>query len=503
MHITLISPRIALQKRDFLGSGVPYWPVDLAVFAAFLKQKGNEVSVIDLFGSALTTLEDRGDHYLQGKPFDHFVETAAVKDGEIFILYAISYMSHGELLSIARLLRRCRPDAAVSVLENSQAVTSYAVSNVAEDFFKNGVTSLLCGEVYWNWDEVCSYLRNPREVSVPENVLGTEGPAGHVFNRKILKYPTYPLPAWEMFPLENYWALPYSHGPKTKRFLPILTSRGCPYPCDFCVVPEINRTQWRGRGPEEVVKEMIILRDKFGVRDFQIEDLNPTVHAGRWEKICELLVERKAGINFYFVSGTKVETIKVDKVPLYARAGCRYISISPESGSRKLLKVMGKPFNYDHGIAVIQACRKNGIYTQACFLVGHPEETPEDHQLSCKYLASLARAGLDEVAVFVIAPLPGSRLHSESRIELRSADSLLSFSPKGREGYKLAARRRRQLIWVFFVAKVRSGFGIWLQGMRSLLGLPRTKMENLPRRVAFVYWLIFKYRLKRVLAGIF
>ena len=39
MEISLISPRLVIQKEDFLGSGVPYWPIELATFAAFLREK--------------------------------------------------------------------------------------------------------------------------------------------------------------------------------------------------------------------------------------------------------------------------------------------------------------------------------------------------------------------------------------------------------------------------------------------------------------------------------
>ena len=59
---------------------------------------------------------------------------------------------------------------------------------------------------------------------------------------------------------------------------------------------------------------MLTLKDRFGVRHFQIEDLNPTVKGARWEEVCRLLIERNAGIFFYFVSGTKAETVKVDQV---------------------------------------------------------------------------------------------------------------------------------------------------------------------------------------------
>ncbi|MBM4140178.1 MAG: B12-binding domain-containing radical SAM protein [Nitrospira sp.] len=499
MKITLISPRIAVQKGDFFGSGVPYWPIELAILSAFLRDRGDEISVIDLFGSSPTTLEEVDDHYLQGKPFESFTGTPSVAKAEMFILFALSYMAHREILSIARTLKGLRPDITLCVLENSYAVTAYSIPQVAEDFFQSGVYALLCGEVYWNWDEILEFLKNKNIAKIPENVLTPVLPKDYKIKRKINKNPTYPIPEWDLFNLKNYWSIPYSHGPKTKQYFPILTSRGCPYSCDFCVVPETNLRQWRGRAPEEVVKEMIILRDRFGVRHFQIEDLNPTVNGARWEEICRLLIEQKAGIFFYFVSGTKAETIQIDQIPLYAEAGCRYISISPESGSPNVVKAMGKSFDHTHGLRLIEACHKYGIYTQACFLVGHPSESPEDHRLSCEYLRAMVCSGLDEVAVFVIAPFAGSLLYKHNSIKMTPSTMLTSFSPKGREGWNELSRRRKELVRIFFTERLKRGAGIWIQGIRALLGIPRTKMENLPRRIMFIYSLVLKYYIQRLL----
>jgi radical SAM superfamily enzyme YgiQ (UPF0313 family) len=314
--------------------------------------------------------------------------------------------------------------------------------------------------------------------------------------RWIEKEPTYPIPAWDLFPIENYWRLPYSHGPKTATFLPVLTSRGCPYPCDFCVVPETNSQRWRPRAPKEVVDEMIALRDRFGVHDFQIEDLNPTVRGSRWREVCEELIARQAGIRFYFVSGTKAETVKVDDVPLLARAGCRYISVSPESGSPRLMKVIGKRFDHAHGLELAAACHRADIALQACFLVGHPDETEADFEASRVYLRDLIRAGADEVAVFVVAPLAGSSLFKRKAIPIAQKDALISFSPKGRLDWETVSLRRKTLIRLFFVEKLKRGGALWMQGLRALFGTPRTKMENLPRRVMYLFWRIAVHRLR-------
>jgi anaerobic magnesium-protoporphyrin IX monomethyl ester cyclase len=490
MRITLISPRLAFQKGDFLGSGVPYWPLELLTLASFARDTGDNVALLDLFGSNPKNLTESGDSYLQGMPIDIYLNSPVLKQAEAFILYAISYMAHNELVSIVRKLRISYPEIPISILENSQAVTAYSLQRVADTFFDAGADLLICGEPYFNWDSIKLQLIGADHKTLPDNLIDRY--SSRFPQRIVIKNASYPVPAWDLLNLESYWSLPYSHGPKTKKFIPVLTSRGCPYPCDFCVVPETNNRSWRGNSPEEVVSEIIALRDRFNVRDFQVEDLNPTVQHQRWERICELLIERNANIRFYFVSGTKAETVRIDKVPLFAEAGCKYISISPESGSADLMKIVGKKFNYQHGLELIKACRKYGIRTQACLLVGHPEENEASHQMSKIYLANMVKAGLDEVAIFIVAPFAGSLLFANSNISLSDEQALPSFSPKGRIGYSDLERRRRDLIKTFFVCKTLYGSDLLMQGIRALFGVPQTKMENLPRRILFILFLIIK-----------
>ncbi len=499
LPITFISPRLALQKGDFLGSGVPYWPIELATLTAYARDQGDTVHFIDLFGNDPTIITDADDHYLQGEPIENHIETDHFIKSKFVLIYAISYMSHTEILSIAEKLKSRFDSIRIAVLENSQAVTGYSLQPLAESFFQVGIDLIICGEAYFNWDEIKCKIMGDSSIPFPVNTIS---PDSNTFPQRITKKSFhYPIPAWDLINLSGYWSLPYSHGPKTKKFLPVLTSRGCPYPCNFCVIPETNNIRWRGNSPEDVVNELLYLRDHFDVHDFQIEDLNPTVQHKRWERICELLIENRANINFSFVSGTKAETVRIDKIPLFAQAGCRYISISPESGSKDTMKSIGKKFNYSHGLDLVAACRKNGIRTQACFLVGHPDELDVNVSASRSYLKDLVRSGLDEVAVFVVAPFAGSQLYKRDSIAMNNQTALTSFSPKGRKNYAELERSRKNLILTFFLGKFIFGIDLWKQGFRALFGTPQTKMENLPKRVAFIYYLEIRNRLSQIRAN--
>ena len=364
-----------------------------------------------------------------------------------------------------------------------------------QDFFSSGADYLLCGSTYENWDEINTLLNKKGAVITPPNVLHKSAHDEKLVVRSKTRSEFYPFPSWELFNLENYWKIPYAHGPKTKRFLPIYTSRGCPYPCDFCVVPETNNRRWVGFEAEYVVDNISKLQKRFDVDDFQIEDLNPTVNSKRWTEIAKLLIKRDIAIRYYFVSGTKAETVPLDLLPLWAKSGCRYISISPESGNKKLMKSIGKPFNSEHALSLISKCKKLNIRTQACFIVGHPDDDQEGSAKSLQYIRKLTKQGLDEVAVFIVSFFAGSELYDRfSHTAAHDKLALPSFSPVSRPGYDTYAAQRNLMIRTFFLEKILLGRPIWIQAWRSIFGTPETKMENVPKRVMFLFFIKFRYQ---------
>ena len=102
MKILFISPRLPIQRGDILGSGIPYWPLELITLATISLSIGDEVKALDLFSEEITNFETRPEYYLQGRSIKQSLEKnfIDIKDFEIVVLYAISFMSHRELLEI-------------------------------------------------------------------------------------------------------------------------------------------------------------------------------------------------------------------------------------------------------------------------------------------------------------------------------------------------------------------------------------------------------------------
>jgi anaerobic magnesium-protoporphyrin IX monomethyl ester cyclase len=489
MSVVLINPNLIVQKNDPFTTGIVYMPIGLAYAAAALRQAGYEVEVIDAYGAA--PKHSRGDgKFLYFGLTEEEVVTRIPSSATAVFVYAINLTNHLSTIEIVRAAKRAQPTKPVIVVENTQAVTAYALSEVADEFYQAGADYILTGEPEVRATSVLKALENEQSLSALDGIGSPSfyNPPLAVMEQDELD--KLPFPAWDLFPLENYWSLGFSHGPlSAKRYLPLLTSRGCPYPCGFCVVPATNKQKWRSRSATNVVDEIEFLVKSHLVTEFHVEDLDPTILDARIREICTLMIERDLHVTWKIVAGTKVETIRdEDTIDLMARAGCTYISISPETGSPRLLKLMRKPFNLEHAVRIVKRMNIAGIRSQACFVLGYPGETDEDLQLTRKLVRDLTRVGVDEVALFIVTPVPGSSIHKQFAGYQNLSE--LNFSPTWRQDYAKLSRFRLGLYVEFLLWKLLyHPFKLLRQPINFLRRRFETKMEMVPYRAFVLRWL--------------
>lgn len=485
--ITLVNPNLVLQRHDMFTTGIVYMPVGLAYLAGSLRSHGFDCNVIDAFG------ENPARYRLEGRFMTRGLTPEQVADrvdpeSTAIVLYAINVTYHRALRSIARTLHRRFPGIPLVVMENTQAVTAYSLRRVQDEFYTCGVSYVLTGESEERGVRLMAALRDGLR---SEDIAAIDGIGFRRDGRthysppvtRIANLDTVPFPAWDLFPLANYWKLRYAHGPfETRRYLPLLTSRGCPYPCKFCVIPETNDVKWRARSARNVVDEIEAHHRRFGVREFHIEDVDPTVNDKRTREICEELLRRNLRIIWKIAAGTKVETLRdEDTIALMARAGCRYISISPESGSPRILEAINKPFDLEKAVRLIAAMNRVGIRSQACFVLGFPSETDEDRRMTWNLVRELTRVGIDEIVLFIIVPVPGSAIFD--RYEGYEDYSDLTFSPSWRADYAALNAFRYRLYKQFILWKLRyHPAKIPRQVLNVLTRRFQTKMEMTPYR---------------------
>ena len=466
--ILLINPRLVVQKHDTLTTGIVYMPIGLATFAGGLNKIGISYKVLDLFGLNPMNYYKHNNSWVFGEDLFKAI-TALSKMPDTIVIFANQASNHLDLCLLLKEVKNLFPSCELYILENSQAVTAYSLMAIKDKFGKTNYPGLITGD--------------------PKTQINT-------FARQVLKLnhgPIEPIANWEQFPLENYWKYKLSHGPQTEsKYLPVLTSYGCPWGCTFCVVPSTNMRKWIGKSPIDVFSEVKTLQEQFGVSEFHIEDLNPTVDTKRILEIAQHF--KKISITWKIVAGTKAETIDSWQTlnELY-NSGLRYFSFSPESGSRKVRTEIEKRFNIKHSFQLIRWSRKLNVKTQACFVMGMPNEKRSDRFKSLLLIRFYTMLGIDEIAIFIISPIPGSKIYGNSDVNIEE----ISFSPSWRADYKLLALTRIYWYLNFLVLKLIFHPYEFISSIRRFLqGNFELKMELAPyRSLQWKKWVNAKYKI--------
>jgi anaerobic magnesium-protoporphyrin IX monomethyl ester cyclase len=430
--VTIIIPSIIVHDND-PHTGIPFMPHMAAYLASSLKKKFFNVDIIDCLGINSSKVRRFNDFTLIG--IDENEVLSRIKNNSKFIF--IYCRTIEDLFSVEKILESIKKETnkKVFLFENIQTTNSFSLRKINKYLFDLGADGLIFGEPEITSIEVLKFLLNQRDDSIPDFAYKKNNGEIKINNNKFFNKELDKLnfPDWESFQLDGYWQLGFAHPPikKNIKFLPIITSRGCPYRCKFCVSPTLNPT-WRGRSAKNVVDEMEYFSKKMDIKDFHVSDLDPTVNDKRTKEICNEIINRKLDIEWKIAQGTKIETIKsYETLDLLKNSGLKFFSFSPESGSAKLMKKLNKPFDYKKGIKIVKYLNKLKIRTQACFIIGTPDEQFLDKIKSLIYCIKLTIKGVDEIAVFIYSPIPGSEL--ADRITGYKHFSELTRTPKWRK----------------------------------------------------------------------
>jgi hypothetical protein len=215
-----------------------------------------------------------------------------------------------------------------------------------------------------------------------------------------------PFPRWDLLPYERY-TIPKSSASGQVRFLPMLSSRGCPFGCSYCPYPVGQGLKWRYRSPMNVVDEMEHLVRRFGVQHIIFRDPMFSAQKRRVVAICDEIVRR--GIKVQWKCETRVDCLDEPTIAAMARAGCVGVNFGVESVDPDIQKgVHRQPITPQEFISTIETCRRHRISTFAFFILGLPGDTLATIMASIEFAVRIRPSWTQFTAA---TPLVGTPLH--------------------------------------------------------------------------------------------
>ena len=242
-----------------------------------------------------------------------------------------------------------------------------------------------------------------------ESVLGVSsrvnGKIDHRENRPFYpKLDELPFPAWDLVDLKNY-TLPFSG----RRFTMVMSSRGCPYDCTFCVAQSYYGKKIRKRSPARIVDEVEWTMKEFDIHDFFFWSESFTILKKNIHDLCDEIFRRNLKIRW--VCNSRVDNVDLELLKKMRKAGCWMVSYGVESGDQGILDRSKKRITIEQVESAVRFARQAGLQIAGHFVLGLPGETEDTLRKTAEFSRKL---DLDYAQYYCASPWPGSRFYEEA-----------------------------------------------------------------------------------------
>jgi len=407
------------QLYDKGGAKVP--PIDLPYAGACLQEKNIPLSIIDCLG-----LDFDADTLLREikKITEDKKATAALRT---------SLPTYSYDMEIAQRIKE-ETDARIIIFG------PYVSLNGQETIEKDFVDIIVFGEPEYTFVDIFS-----KSLKETEGIWFKDEKGEIIRNnprKRIEDLNRLPIPSWELMPYKNY-ILPRPQFPDESPFLPVLTSRGCPFSCSYCPYPSVQGSKWRKRSAENVVKELEYIVKDLGINNVLVRDAEFTLNRERVLKICEGIINRR--LKFFWRCETRIDTLDENLVTMMAKAGCCGLNLGIESVSEESSRRMGrKVITQKQCREILNLCRQHNISTFCFFIIGLPGEGKKEILKTIKFARSIDPP---QVQFTLATPYPGTLLYQWAEennfIEERELNHLTGYTPVMRNEYLDVKRLNR------------------------------------------------------------
>ena len=203
-------------------------------------------------------------------------------------------------------------------------------------------------------------------------------------------------PAWDFFPKAAVYH--------------IVTARGCPYPCVFCMSPYGKKV--RERSPENVIAEMKLVARRYRPRHYKVNDESFGFNSDRAIRLLDLMIANQEVREIPKTASLRVNSVTEDLMRRMKEAGFVYVDFGIESGDPEVLKRIKKGATIDVSRRAVGCARAAGLRVGGNFIIGHPGETPETARRTIRFAVEL---NCDFNAFGIMTPYPGTQVYEMAR----------------------------------------------------------------------------------------
>ncbi len=220
-----------------------------------------------------------------------------------------------------------------------------------------------------------------------------------------------PLPERDDVPIENYRERFATRNP----CLQLISSRGCPSSCIFCLErwAIYNSPRVRLRTAARVVDEILYLKQKYTPRSFYFDDMSFTINKHHVMSLCRLIIKRQVNLPWACMGDVMYGTDR-EMLETMREAGCAGIKFGVENADPVILKRAGKRLDLAQTRRAVEWMQQIGLKSHATYLLGLPGDSIESIKRTVRFAADLPT---DSVQFAIATPLPGTPFYKLAQKE--------------------------------------------------------------------------------------
>ncbi|MFZ5559775.1 MAG: B12-binding domain-containing radical SAM protein [Patescibacteria group bacterium] len=392
MKILLLNPPFT-DYGGLEGHGGKALPLNLAYLAGYLREKRPDIEIKVLDCEAL------GLHYEQIR--------AKIKEMKPDLVgITTPTPAFTQVLEVCRIIKDISPK--IIIVVGGPHPTALPRETIAE---KNiDIVVIYEGEI--TFTELIEAIEKNKPLSQIKGIVFKDED-GNIhqteLRERIEDLDSLPFPARDLFPLDLYFPPPTKRI-SNKKAGNMITSRGCPYQCTFCMASFMWQRRVRFRSIKNVVDEIEECINKYGMGEFNFHDELFTVNRERTIEFCREVKRRN--LDIAWVCMVRVDFVDEEILKEMKEAGCKKLMFGFESGDQGILDHMKKQVKVEDAYRATKLVKEAGIKTAGNFMIGNIGETEETIRKSINLAKKL---NTDTIAFFVASPYPGTEFYYEAK----------------------------------------------------------------------------------------
>jgi anaerobic magnesium-protoporphyrin IX monomethyl ester cyclase len=410
MKVLLINP----PQLFYPGSDPPAGnlPLGLMYIAAVLERAGYTAEILDAFMTDASFLKV-GDTLEVGMPYGKIREEIRRRKPDVVGIAAPFTCQAENAIRVGAITKEVDPK--ILTVVGGPHVTVVPVEFLEE---AKNIDIAVIGEGEYTMLDIAKCVEGKKKLSDVQGIAYRQDDGAikqNALRPFIEDLDELPYPAYHLVDMEQYLNPGKIEYRSFKdRAVSMITSRGCPFNCNFCSVHLHMGKMFRAHSVDYVIKHIEYVLNQFGVKTIFFEDDNLTFDMERFEAICDKIIEKSLKFNWETPNGIRADYLTLNLLKKMKKSGCQSVFFGIESGDQCVIdNIIGKSLNLKKVVNVAKMCKDIGLKTAAFYIIGFPGEKKENMLKTVELALRLKRDFDVGMLLHVATPSLGTRLYKE------------------------------------------------------------------------------------------